>query len=76
VGYGRGGAARRARGKPMQPDVDFDTIARRTSGFTGADLANVMNEAALLTARVNSNAISMSAAEEATDRVATGRREY
>src|SRR5680860_606543 len=42
-----------ARGKPMAPDVDLISVARRTPGFTGADLANVLNEAALLTARLN-----------------------
>ena len=40
-----------AKGKPFAPDVDLDAVARRTPGFTGADLANVINEAALLTAR-------------------------
>ena len=40
-----------AKGKPLAPDVDLETVARRTPGFTGADLANVLNEAALLTAR-------------------------
>src|SRR6266536_1341803 len=51
---GRKGILRvHARGKPMGPDVDLDMIARRTPGFTGADLANVINEGALLTARGN-----------------------
>ncbi len=40
-----------AKGKPLAPDVDLRDVARRTPGFTGADLANVLNEAALLTAR-------------------------
>jgi cell division protease FtsH len=49
---GRKGILRvHARGKPIAPDADLDVIARRTPGFTGADLANVINEGALLTAR-------------------------
>src|SRR5699024_6304334 len=46
-----------ARGKPMTGDVDLKLIAKRTPGFTGADLANVLNEAALLTARSNADLI-------------------
>ncbi|MGY0232612.1 ATP-dependent zinc metalloprotease FtsH [Longispora urticae] len=61
-----------AKGKPFTPDVDLDTIARRTPGFTGADLANVINEAALLTARVNKKAISDAELEESIDRVVAG----
>jgi cell division protease FtsH len=61
-----------ARGKPIAPDADLDIIARRTPGFTGADLANVINEAALLTARNNGKQIHMAALEEAIDRVMTG----
>ena len=61
-----------ARGKPIAPDADLDIIARRTPGFTGADLANVINEAALLTARTNGKQIHMAALEEAIDRVMTG----
>jgi len=61
-----------ARGKPIAPDADLDIIARRTPGFTGADLANVINEAALLTARTNGKQISMGALEEAIDRVMAG----
>ena len=61
-----------ARGKPIAPDADLDIIARRTPGFTGADLANVINEAALLTARTNGKQISMAAMEEAIDRVMAG----
>src|SRR6195952_4701961 len=53
-----------ARGKPMAPDADLDIIARRTPGFTGADLANVINEGALLTARANGKQINMAAMEE------------
>ena len=61
-----------ARGKPIAPDADLDVIARRTPGFTGADLANVINEAALLTARSNGKQINMAALEEAIDRVMAG----
>jgi cell division protease FtsH len=61
-----------AKGKPFAPDVDLDTIARRTPGFTGADLANVINEAALLTARQNGRLITTEALEEAIDRVIAG----
>jgi len=70
---GRKGILRvHARGKPFLPDVDLDMIARRTPGFTGADLANVINEGALLTARGNGTQISMSSLEEAIDRVTAG----
>jgi cell division protease FtsH len=70
---GRKGILRvHARGKPMGPDVDLDLIARRTPGFTGADLANVINEGALLTARGNMTQIAMAALEEAIDRVTAG----
>jgi cell division protease FtsH len=61
-----------AKGKPFAPDVDLATIARRTPGFTGADLANVINEAALLTARNNGRLITNSALEESIDRVIAG----
>nr|WP_117211349.1 ATP-dependent zinc metalloprotease FtsH [Allorhizocola rhizosphaerae] len=61
-----------AKGKPFTPDVDLDTIARRTPGFTGADLANVINEAALLTARQDRRAIGDEALEESIDRVIAG----
>ncbi|MEP6851092.1 MAG: ATP-dependent zinc metalloprotease FtsH [bacterium] len=61
-----------AKGKPFEADVDLDVIARRTPGFTGADLANVINEAALLTARNNGRLISNSALEESIDRVIAG----
>ena len=61
-----------ARGKPFAPDVDLDTIARRTPGFTGADLANVINEAALLTARADRKLIDMETLEESIDRVMAG----
>src|SRR5580765_1725239 len=58
-----------AKGKPMAPDVDIEAVARRTPGFTGADLANVLNEAALLTARTNAKFIDDAAIDEAVDRV-------
>ncbi|WP_084958794.1 ATP-dependent zinc metalloprotease FtsH [Thermoactinospora rubra] len=60
------------RGKPFAPDVDLDVIARRTPGFTGADLANVINEAALLTARADKKLITMDILEESIDRVMAG----
>jgi len=70
---GRKGILRvHARGKPFAPDVDLDMIARRTPGFTGADLANVINEGALLTARGNQTQITMYSLEEAIDRVTAG----
>ncbi|MFI5079631.1 MAG: ATP-dependent zinc metalloprotease FtsH, partial [Streptosporangiales bacterium] len=70
---GRKGILRvHARGKPFAPDVDLDVIARRTAGFTGADLANVINEGALLTARHNGTQIAMAALEESIDRVMAG----
>jgi cell division protease FtsH len=70
---GRKGILRvHARGKPFASDVDLDVIARRTPGFTGADLANVINEGALLTARANQTQIEMAALEEAIDRVTAG----
>ncbi len=70
---GRKGILRvHARGKPLAPDVELDAIARRTPGFTGADLANVINEGALLTARGNQTQISMASLEEAIDRVTAG----
>jgi cell division protease FtsH len=69
---GRKGILRvHARGKPFAPDVDLDVIARRTPGFTGADLANVINEGALLTARANQTQIQMASLEEAIDRPGT-----
>ncbi|MBA2389016.1 MAG: ATP-dependent zinc metalloprotease FtsH [Geodermatophilaceae bacterium] len=61
-----------AKGKPFAPVVDLDTVARRTPGFTGADLANVINEAALLTARFSRTLIDDAALEEAIDRVIAG----
>ena len=61
-----------SRGKPMAEHVDLKSVARRTPGFTGADLANVLNEAALLTARLNKMVIDDEALEEAIDRVIAG----
>jgi cell division protease FtsH len=61
-----------AKGKPFAPDVDLDGVARRTPGFSGADLANVINEAALLTARFDMRAISNDNLEESIDRVVAG----
>jgi cell division protease FtsH len=61
-----------AKGKPMAPSVDLMAVARRTPGFTGADLANVLNEAALLTARANARIIDDHALDEAIDRVVAG----
>ncbi|TQL31930.1 cell division protease FtsH [Barrientosiimonas humi] len=61
-----------AKGKPMAPDVDLLAVARRTPGFSGADLANVLNEAALLTARSNGRVIDNGALDEAIDRVMAG----
>jgi cell division protease FtsH len=61
-----------AKGKPFAQDVDLGVIARRTPGFTGADLANVINEAALLTARNNGRLITNESLEESIDRVIAG----
>ncbi|MBL8929532.1 MAG: ATP-dependent zinc metalloprotease FtsH [Kineosporiaceae bacterium] len=61
-----------AKGKPMAPSVDLKAVARRTPGFTGADLANVLNEAALLTARAGARLIDDHALDEAIDRVVAG----
>jgi cell division protease FtsH len=61
-----------AKGKPFAPDVDLDAVARRTPGFSGADLANVVNESALLTARVDGRAITNDNLEESIDRVVAG----
>lgn len=61
-----------ARGKTLSPDVDLDKIARRTPGFTGADLSNLLNEAAILAARRNLTEISMDEVNDAIDRVLAG----
>ena len=63
-----------SKGKPFANDVDFDGLAKRTVGMSGADLANVINEAALLTARENGTLITGAALEEAVDRVIGGPR--
>lgn len=63
-----------AKGKPFAPDADIESLARRTAGMSGADLANVLNEAALLTARIGKTVITADALEEATDRVVGGPR--
>ncbi|MDO5739189.1 MAG: ATP-dependent zinc metalloprotease FtsH, partial [Ornithinimicrobium sp.] len=60
------------KGKPLAPDVDLMAIARRTPGFSGADLANVLNEAALLTARQSEKIITNLDLDEAIDRVMAG----
>jgi len=61
-----------AKGKPLGPDANIDTIARRTPGFTGADLANLLNEAALLAARRDKTLIGDSEIDDALDRVVAG----
>jgi cell division protease FtsH len=61
-----------AKGKPVEAGVDLQVIARRTPGFTGADLANVLNEAALLTARTGQKQITLPVLEESIDRVIAG----
>lgn len=61
-----------ARGKTLAKDVDLDKIARRTPGFTGADLSNLLNEAAILAARRNLTEISMDEVNDAIDRVLAG----
>jgi cell division protease FtsH len=61
-----------AKGKPLAPDVNLKTLARQTPGFTGADLANLINEAALLAARRDKTEISMEETEEAIERVIAG----
>lgn len=61
-----------AKGKPLDSDIDVDVLARRTPGFTGADLANMLNEAALLAARRGQTKIFQQDLEEAIDRVVAG----
>jgi cell division protease FtsH len=61
-----------ARGKPLADDVDLETLARRTPGFTGADLANLVNEGALLAARHGKKKVDMPEFEEGIDRVVAG----
>jgi cell division protease FtsH len=60
------------RGKPMADDVDLDTLSKRTPGFSGADLANTVNEAALLAARRNKKKVGAAELDEAIDRVIAG----
>jgi len=60
------------KGKPLAPGIDIDVLARRTPGFTGADLANMVNEAALLSARHHKKTVDMIEMEEAIDRVVAG----
>ncbi len=60
------------RGKPLAPDVDLDVLAKNTSGFVGADIENVVNEAAILAARQGKKAIGMAEFEEAIERVIAG----
>lgn len=61
-----------ARNKPLEPNVDLETIAKKVPGFTGADLGNLLNEAALLAARLNKKTIGMAELEEASEKVSYG----
>ncbi len=61
-----------ARGKPIEPDVDLGVLAKQTPGFSGADLANLINEAAIIAARRSKQTIGMSELEDAIDRVIAG----
>ncbi len=61
-----------AKGKPLEKNITLDTLAKQTPGFSGADLANLLNEAAILAARRNKRSIGMSELEEAIDRVVAG----
>ena len=61
-----------AKGKPLETSISLETLARQTPGFSGADLANLLNEAAILAARRNKRKIGMSELEEAIDRVVAG----
>ena len=61
-----------AKGKPLGKDVDLETIAKKTPGFTGADLGNLLNEAALLAARQDKKVINMPELEEASEKVCFG----
>jgi cell division protease FtsH len=60
------------KGKPLSPDIDLDTLSKQTAGFSGADLANLVNEAALLTARRNKTQITNSEMDESVERVVAG----
>ncbi len=68
----RGIFAVHAKGKPLANDIDLDVLARSTPGFTGADIANLLNEAALIAARRNKQVIGQAEMEAATDRVIAG----
>jgi cell division protease FtsH len=68
----RGIFAVHAKGKPLGPDIDLDVLARSTPGFTGADIANLLNEAALIAARRGKTVISQAEMEAATDRIIAG----
>ena len=61
-----------AAGKPLAPEVTLDTVAKETPGFSGADLSNLVNEAAILAARLNKKSIFMTEFEEAVDRIIAG----
>ena len=61
-----------AKGKPLSKDIDLDTVAKRTPGFTGADLANVLNEATLLAARRGKEIVGNAELEDAVDKVMAG----
>ena len=61
-----------AKNKPLDPDINLETIAKKIPGFTGADIANLLNEAALLAARQNRKTISMADMEEASEKVSYG----
>jgi cell division protease FtsH len=61
-----------AKGKPLDPHITLETLAKQTPGFSGADLANLLNEAAILAARRNKRKVGMSELEEAIDRVVAG----
>jgi cell division protease FtsH len=64
-----------AKGKPLAPDVDFDVVARGTPGFSGADLANLVNEAAIFSVRAGHDQLTAEDFSEARDRILLGRRE-
>ncbi len=61
-----------AKGKPLDPEVDLETVAKRTPGFTGADLANILNEATLLTTRRRQRLVGNAELEDAVDKVMAG----
>jgi cell division protease FtsH len=61
-----------AKNKPLEPDVDLKALSKRTPGFTGADLANLLNEAALLAARLNKKKVAMAEMSEAIERIVAG----